>query len=124
MPIIAAAQRPSHALSHAQFTSLATPRLGSKETSLWKVRIEPGAEPLLHSVTREEIFLVLSGRARVRCGDEEGQAAVGDAIVVPREVPFAIGAADAEPVELLCCLPVGGKARLQDGQVFTPPWAE
>jgi hypothetical protein len=32
--------------------------------------------------------------------------------------------AGAGPLRLLCCLPVGGQARLPDGSTFTPPWAE
>ena len=123
MPIISAPARASHELPHAHFTSLATPRLGAAETSVWRVRLL-GGEPVPHSLTREEIFVVLAGRARV-CLDGQWQVAeAGDSIVVPKDVAFAIGNAGGEPVELLCCLPVGGKARLADGQVFTPPWAE
>lgn len=123
MPIIPAPARASHELPHAHFTSLATPRLGAAETSVWRVHLS-GGEPVPHSVTREEIFVVLSGRARVCLNDQWQLAETGDTVVVPRDTAFAIGNADHAPVELLCCLPVGGQARLADGQVFTPPWAE
>lgn len=123
MPVLSAPKATSHALPHAQFTSLATPRLGSRETSVWRVRLLPGGEPALHSVTREEIFVVLQGTARVLIDGQSHEAAEGAAIVVPRDVSFGLCSADDREVELLCCLPVGGQARL-DGQVFTPPWAE
>ena len=52
------------------------------------------------------------------------EAGPGDAIVVPPDVELELASADGQPVELLCCLPVGGQARLGDGTTFTPPWAE
>lgn len=123
MPVLQAPPHATHQLPHAHFTSLATPSRGSRETSVWRVRLDPGGEPARHSVTREEIFVVLSGRARVQWEDVAHEAGAGDAIVVPARVQFALGCAGAEPVELLCCLPVGGQAQLGD-QLFTPPWAE
>lgn len=124
MPIIPAPSCVSHELPHAQFTSLATPRLGSRETSLWRVRLLPGSEPTLHSVTREEIFVVLRGKARVQIAHALHEVGEGAAIVVPPDVSFGLSSADDQPVDLLCCLPVGGQARLGDGPLFTPPWAE
>jgi mannose-6-phosphate isomerase-like protein (cupin superfamily) len=44
--------------------------------------------------------------------------------VVPAGVEFELANAGAGPLRLLCCLPVGGQARLADGSTFTPPWAE
>jgi mannose-6-phosphate isomerase-like protein (cupin superfamily) len=49
---------------------------------------------------------------------------VGDAIVVPPDVEFALANDGDEPLRLLCCLPVGGQARMVGGEPFTPPWAE
>ena len=123
MPIIPAPSAVTHALPHAHFTSLATPRLGTQETSVWRVQLLPGGEPATHSVTREEIFVVLKGKARVSLDQQSYEAEEGAAIVVPRDTSFALSSADDRAVELLCCLPVGGQARL-DGQLFTPPWAE
>lgn len=122
MPVLNAPPEPTHDLPHARFTSLATPLRGTRETSIWRVRLEVGGEATRHSVTREEIFIVLSGAARVLWDDSSHEARPGDAIVVPANVPFALECAGTEAVELLCCLPVGGQARLGE-QLFTPPWA-
>ena len=51
-------------------------------------------------------------------------SAAGDAIVVPAGPEFELVNAGAGPLRLLCCLPVGGQARLPDGSTFTPPWAQ
>ena len=77
-----------------------------------------------HSLTREEVFVVLEGAASVRIAGNETHAAAGDAIVVPAGPEFELANAGAGPLRLLCCLPVGGQARLPDGSTFTPPWAE
>jgi len=87
------------------------------------VEIEPGTPATPHSLTREEVFVVLAGRANVRIGEASAVAEVGDAIVVPPETQFELSNADSKVLRLLCCLPVGGMAMLGD-QSFTPPWAE
>lgn len=123
MPILHAPAAPTHDLGDARFTSLATPSRGSRETSVWRVAMEPGVPGTPHSVTREEVFVVLHGRALVDIGDERGVAELGDAIVVPADTEFRIANAGVDLLELVCCFPVGGQARV-DGSTITPPWAE
>jgi quercetin dioxygenase-like cupin family protein len=124
MPVLTAPPTFTHDLGGTRFTSLATPTRGSEETAVWHVEIEPGVAPTPHSLTREEVFVVLDGSAEVTLGGARSVANAGDAIVVPAGVGFALASATAEPVRLLCCLPVGGQAQLADGTTFTPPWAE
>src|SRR5579885_396420 len=124
MPVVHAPSGPTHELGGARFTSLATPTRGSTETAVWKVEIVPGTPATPHSLTREEVFVVLEGRACVRIDGEDGQAGAGDAIVVPAGVPFELANGGETPLHLVCCLPVGGQGRLDDGTQFTPPWVE
>ena len=125
MPVVHTPTEPTHNLGGTTFTSLATPsRGGTDDTSLWRVSIAPGTPPTPHSLTREEIFVVLNGSADVIIGDTPSTARTGDAIVVPPDVRFQLSNATDQPLELLCCLPVGGQARLDDGTQFTPPWAQ
>jgi mannose-6-phosphate isomerase-like protein (cupin superfamily) len=123
VPLIAAPAHPTHDLGGARFTSLATPSRGSSDTAVWQVEIEPGTPATPHSLTREEVFVVLAGVAAVRIGDDDGLARDGDAIVVPAGVTFELANGGSQPLRLLCCMPVGGEARLADGEAFTPPWA-
>ena len=114
----------THEREGTRFTSLATPRRGTTETAVWQVEIAPGTPATPHSLTREEVFVVLAGRARVRIGDAAADpAGPGDAIVVPAGVGLELANAGEEPLRLLCCLPVGGQA-VVGGTTFTPPWAE
>jgi mannose-6-phosphate isomerase-like protein (cupin superfamily) len=124
MPVLRAPAAPTHDLGHARFTSLATPARGSTDTSVWTEEILPGAPATPHSLTREEVFVVLEGTASVRIAGDDGQAQAGDAIVVPTGPEFELANAGAGPVRLVCCLPVGGQGRYGDGAPFTPPWAE
>lgn len=124
MPIIHASREPTHRLPGAQFTALASPSRGSRETSLWTVELAPETPATPHELTKEEVFYVLSGKARVRLGGEEGEAHPGDAIVVPPNTPFELSALGSDPLRAVCCLPVGGEARLADGTTFAPPWSQ
>jgi len=106
-----------------RFTPLATPSRGSSRTSVWQVEIQPGTAATPHRLTDEEIFVVLDGQARVWLGGQATTATTGDSIVVPADTDFALENGGAVPLRLLCVLPVGGQARIGDGDPFTPPWA-
>src|SRR5262245_23180258 len=125
MPLLPAPTDATHVPPGARFRSLATPSRGAAETAVWEVELAPGTPAAPHSLTREEVFVVLDGLASVRLdGGGEQVARPGDAIVVPPDVDVELASAGDVPVRLLCCLPVGGQARAADGAVFTPPWAE
>ena len=123
MPVLAAPSGASHVLDRASFTSLATPTRGSSETSVWRVEIAPGHPATPHELTREEIFIVLAGRARVQLGQQVTEALAGDTIVVPAGTVFSLDVIGSEPFHAICCMPVGGSARLADGTVLLPPWS-
>ncbi len=123
MPVLTAPTSPTHRLHGTAFTSLATPSRGSTDVSVWTVEIEPGTPATPHRLTREEVFVVLSGRAAVRLDDTNALATPGDAIVVPPDTHFELTNIGDVPLRLLCCMPVGGQARLSDGSVITPPWS-
>ena len=124
MPVIPAPPAHTHELPGARFTSLATPSRGSTDTAVWVVELDPATDHTPHSLTREEVFVVLEGTAGVRLDGQESTAVAGDAIVVPPATPFALSNAGDGPLRLVCCMPVGGQGSLEDGTTFTPPWAE
>src|SRR5436305_5083234 len=115
MPVLRAPAVPTHELGGARFTSLATPSRGLTDTSVWVVEIAPGTPAAPHSLTREEVFVVMEGTAAVRIAGRADEARAGDAIVVPAGQDFVLANAGAGPLRLVCCLPVGGQGRLADG---------
>lgn len=123
MSVIHALTAPSHDLGGTRFTPVATPSRGTTETSVWRVSIDPGVAPMPHWVTREEIFVVLSGNASVAADGDHSTAGPGDAIAIPPCTTFTLANAGDGPLELLCCLPVGGQAVTPTG-TFAPPWAQ
>jgi quercetin dioxygenase-like cupin family protein len=124
MPVVPAPAQPTHEAGPARFTSLATPSRGTSETCVWEVSIPPATPATPHSLTREEVFIVLAGSAAVRLDGRADTARTGDAIVVPAGVELELANAGDAPLRLLCCMPVGGQAVVAGDEPFTPPWAE
>jgi mannose-6-phosphate isomerase-like protein (cupin superfamily) len=123
MPLIEGAVAPTFELPHARFTGLASPSRGSTETCVWRVVLAPGAEPVPHSLTREEIFVAISGNAVATVDGDTHAVGRGDALVVPAGVTFSLGNPGEEPFEAVTVFPVGGQAAMPGAEPFTPPWA-
>jgi quercetin dioxygenase-like cupin family protein len=124
MPILTSPAAATHEMHGARFTSLASPQKGTHENCVWTVELAPGAPTTPHQLTREEILVILAGRASVVVGAERREVGAGDVVVVPPNTPFELAVVGDAAVRAFVCLPVGGKARLADGTTFTPPWAE
>jgi quercetin dioxygenase-like cupin family protein len=125
MSVLHAPTGPTHDLGPTRFTSLATPSRGSGQSAVWLVEIDPGTPPTPHSMSEEEVFVVLAGAAAVRLGDGDRETArAGDAVVMPPGVRFEISPSGDDPLRMVCCTRVGARARTDDGAEFTPPWSE
>jgi quercetin dioxygenase-like cupin family protein len=122
MPVIDHSDQRHHELHGARFQALACPSLGSAETSVWRLRLDPGTPGVPHRVTREEIFVVLGGSATASLDGDPQPLSPGSTLVLPAGVELSL-ATDDEALEAIVCLPVGGQAVVGDGEPFTPPWA-
>ncbi|MBX3625923.1 MAG: cupin domain-containing protein [Rhizobacter sp.] len=123
MTLIAAPDAPVFALPGVTFTGLASPNRGSKENAVWRLSMAPGTAPRTHRLTREEIFVALSGRAEVTLAGQQHTLAAGSALVVPADADFALSNPHDEPFEAVAVLPVGGQAVVPGEAPFVPPWA-
>lgn len=123
MPLVNGATAPTFDLPHAKFTGLASPSRGSQETSVWRVVLAPGAEPVPHSLTREEIFVATAGCAVATVDGATHTVETGDALVVPAGAAFSLANPGDEPFEAVTVFPVGGQALTPGAEPFTPPWA-
>jgi mannose-6-phosphate isomerase-like protein (cupin superfamily) len=122
LPVIAHTDAPTFEVPGYRFTGLAAPSRGASENRVWTIAVARGAPGLPHSVTREEVFVAIEGRAEMTLDGAVQPLAPGDAAVVPAGTEFALANPYAEPFRAVVVLPVGGQAVTADG-TFTPPWA-
>ena len=123
MPVFPPPTVPTEEFPGIRFSTLVAPRLGSADVAVCRVDIDPGTPAAPHSLTREEVFVVLAGTAEVHVDETTQQAKVGDAILIPANTEFAIGSGDGDVLELLVVLPVGGELNVPGGGTFQPPWS-
>ncbi|WP_028059910.1 cupin domain-containing protein [Candidatus Solirubrobacter pratensis] len=121
MPVITPEEAPTFDAPGATITGLASPSRGSADTSAWRVRLAPGHASPLHSLDREEVFVVLEGELTARYATHDERVGAGGALIVKPGAEFSLIAEDG-PAEAVCMLPVGGTALL-DGERIVPPWA-
>jgi hypothetical protein len=69
----------------------AVPSRGFAELAIWSVEVAPGAHSEPHTVSREEVFGLRSGRVSVEVGDKVHEPAPADAIIVPPDTPLRRG---------------------------------
>jgi quercetin dioxygenase-like cupin family protein len=122
MPVVSPQDAPVYDTGGATITGLAAPSRGARDTAAWRVRFVADHPSPPHSLTREEVFLVLAGSLTARFGEHRETALAGGALIVPSGVEFSL-VAEGGPAEAVCVLPVGGQADTGSG-AFTPPWAE
>jgi mannose-6-phosphate isomerase-like protein (cupin superfamily) len=63
---------------------------------------EPGQGPALHVHPYSETWIVRSGRALMRAGDEEIEAEAGDIVIVERDTPHGFRNLGPERLEMVC----------------------
>lgn len=123
MPIVDPHNAPVFELPGATFTGLTSPKRGSRETSVWRVVVHPGASGTPHRVTREETFVALHGRALLEVDGVVHDLCAGSAFAVPAGATLSLTNPGPEPFHAVSVLPVGGQVAIGDAPAFTPPWA-
>ncbi|MEV6013971.1 MULTISPECIES: cupin domain-containing protein [unclassified Streptomyces] len=123
MPVVRSSEAVVHEIHGGRFLSYASPRSGSKELCAWRVEIPAGHQAPVHTVDREEIFLLLSGELLVTLGGSTERVSSGDTVIVTPGVAFGIENPAQETALAWVTTSVGLRAELADGSSLTPPWA-
>ncbi len=123
MTVISSTTAPTFVEGGTFVTGLASPSRGSSEIAAWRLQLAPGAASPEHTLTREEVFVVLSGHAVASLDGIRHEIGGGDALVVSPGVPFAIANERDAPFEAVACMRCGGLAQVGD-ETFAPPWAQ
>ncbi|WP_067710542.1 cupin domain-containing protein [Nocardia yamanashiensis] len=124
MPLIKSADAPVFEGPGMRAVGLAAPSRGSTENSVWRFTLNPGNPGHEHAVSREEIFIALSGRGSITIDGETRDFAAGDALVIPAHTVFRLSVPGDEPLEAVAILPVGAYAQAPGGDPVSPPWAQ
>ena len=122
MHLIKSSSAPAFEIPGLSVVGLAAPSRGASETCVWRITLPPGTPATPHAISREEIFVALSGEARIELDGRDHVLAPGDTLVVPAGEMFSLSNPGAEPFTALAVLPVGGQAMLPGGERFSPPW--
>lgn len=123
MSIVNERTAPVFELPGVTFIGLTSPTRGSHENSVWRVVLQPGTAGTPHTITREETFVALHGRALLDVGGVMHDLPAGSAVAIPAGSLFSLANPGPEPFHALAVLPVGGQVTVGDAPAFTPPWA-
>jgi mannose-6-phosphate isomerase-like protein (cupin superfamily) len=123
MTIIKDHDAPRFADDGVSVIGLASPSRGCRTVSAWRVVLDPGSASPDHTLTSDEAFVALRGRARVTLDGAEHDLHAGDCLVVAPDREFAIRNDGPEPFEAVCCMAAGGRAVVAGQDAFVPPWA-
>ncbi|MGC9499158.1 cupin domain-containing protein [Streptomyces sp. WG7] len=123
MPIIRSSEAVTHEIHGARFVSYATPRTGSKELYAWRGEIPAGTKAPAHTVSREEIFHLLTGELLITLDGRTERVTAGDTVIINRGATLAVENPTDRTATSWVTTSVGLQAELADGTRLTPPWA-
>jgi quercetin dioxygenase-like cupin family protein len=122
MPVIRSAEAVVHDMHGTRFTSYAAPARGSQELCAWRIDVPPGSTGVAHTITREEIVVVLSGAMDLTLDEAASTVPAGDVAVLPAGATVRVDNAGDEPVTAWVTTSIGLEAQLADGSRIVPPW--
>lgn len=111
----------THDMHGARFDSYVAPFRGSRELCAWRTQVRPGAQGAAHTVSHEEVFLVLEGTPTVVLDGEPHPLRVGDVAHVPALASVRLDNPGDAPAALWVTTSVGLTAT-SGGQAIAPPW--
>jgi quercetin dioxygenase-like cupin family protein len=122
MTVISSSSAPTFEAGGTSVIGLASPSRGAREVAAWRLTLAPGADSPEHSLTHEEVFVALSGRAVATIAGVRHEIGPGDALVVRPDEPFTLANEQSAPFEAVACMRCGGQARI-GGESVPIPWA-
>jgi len=82
MPVFREGSATLFEMHGSQFHAYANPTRGSQELSAWRLNVPPNQAGAAHRVSKEEVFLVLSGMMTVTIDGEPVDVSAGDVVLV------------------------------------------
>ena len=122
MPVIRAADAVVHEMHGTRFTSYAAPARGSRELCGWRVDLPAVSAGTPHTISREEVFYVLTGALHVTLDGHTSAVEAGDVAVFPAGSKVRVDNPRDVPATAWVTTSVGLEAELADGSRIRPPW--
>ena len=122
MPIIRERDAVQHRLHGSTFHSFAAPARGSRELCAWRLEVAGGTEGIAHRVSREEVFVLLTGELVVTLDGVTATIAPGEVVLVPAGAQFKVDNASGAIATAWVTTSVGLEATMPDGSLISPPW--
>jgi quercetin dioxygenase-like cupin family protein len=123
MPVVHASNAVVHEMHGSRFVSYAASALGSTELCAWRSEIPAGTETPAHSISREEVFLVLTGSVRLTLDGEPHLLSPGDVAVAPAGSTLKFDTLTESAVTIWVTTSIGLEGVFPDGSRVSPPWA-
>ncbi|MEU0740568.1 cupin domain-containing protein [Streptomyces sp. NPDC006134] len=123
MPVVRSSEAVTHEIHGARFVSYATPRTGSRELAAWRGEIPAGTRAPAHTVSREEIFHLLSGELLITLDGRTERVTAGDTVIVNPGATLGVENPTGHTAVSWVTTSLGLEAELADGTRLTPPWA-
>ncbi|MEU8181966.1 cupin domain-containing protein [Micromonospora sp. NPDC049044] len=103
--------------------ALAGPSQGSNQVSTWRVEMAAGTDAPVHMITKDQVWMPISGAFEFVVDDETLLVQSGQAIVIPADVKRTFHAVDGK-AEALVAMAVGGEAYVPGSDARQQlPWA-
>lgn len=123
MPVVRSSEGTTHEIHGTRFVSYASPRTGGKELCAWRGEIPAGTKAPAHTVSREEIFHLLTGELLITLDGRTEHVTAGDTVIINAGAVFAVENPADRTATSWVTTSVGLTAELADGTRITPPWA-
>lgn len=120
VPFAAARELVTPAATMRTYASPSGPAPAS--VAVWRTELGPDAAGPRHTVSEDQVLVVVQGDLRAVVGDGEHALGVNDAVVLPADVERQVTAGPSGAVTLVASLP-GATARVGDGDPVPVPWA-
>jgi quercetin dioxygenase-like cupin family protein len=124
MPVLDAHQYTPHAMHGSRFCSYASPSSGAEQLCAWRTEVAPRTTGAPHTVSHEEVFLVLKGTPTVALNGTSRSLSQGDVVVVPAGATLSLDNPCDTAAHLWVTTSVGLTATTADGSTITPPWTQ
>ena len=112
----------AHRMHGAVFHSYVAPAMGSRELCAWRLEVAPGTTGMPHRVSREEVFLVLTGEITMTLDAEKTRLHPGDVAFARTGSEICVDNHGAETATVWVTTSVGLEATTAEGATITPPW--